>query len=36
MGIRAKDFVENLDEWCAKNEVKYKVEDGRLVLWRDK
>lgn len=35
MGIRAKDFVENLDEWCAKNEVQYKVEDGRLVLWRE-
>ena len=29
MGIRAKDFAENLDEWCAKNEVKYKVEDVR-------
>lgn len=34
MGIRAKDFVENFGEWCTKNEVKYKIEDGRLILWR--
>ena len=35
MGIRAKDFVENLDEWCAKNEVKYRVEGERLILWKE-
>jgi len=35
MGVRAKDFVENLAEWCAKNEVKYKIDGDRLSLWRE-